>query len=159
MLTLKQRGELHHALNIQRVRVMAHIAPLKRRADFAAKDTVFVGLHLGRITRVKVERRLFGAQRANVAGEQPVHRPAKIVERNRILHAERRHLRERVHAGIGAARAGYFDRLARDLACYFLQNALNGRQSRLDLPAVIIRPIVGDLDFNSSHQRTAEKPL
>ncbi len=64
---------------------------------------------------------------------------------------KRRHLRDGVHARVGAARSGHLHRPALDLRNHFFERALNGRQPRLHLPAVIIGAVVGNQNLDSPH--------
>jgi hypothetical protein len=62
-----------------------------------------------------------------------------------------RHLTERMDTGVGAARAVNDDLLLRDLRGDFVQRALDRRHARLDLPAVEVRAVIGDGEFQGAH--------
>ena len=90
---------------------------------------------------------------ADRSGQEPIHRSPEILRRDRILYGDRRHLRPRVHAGIGAARTRYMHRPAFDAADDFFQDTLNCRQSRLDLPAIEIGTVIRYFESQSAHVR------
>ncbi len=56
-----------------------------------------------------------------------------------------------MHARVGAAGSGHLHRPALDLRNHLFQRALDGRQSRLHLPAVIFGSVVGNQDLDSPH--------
>ena len=95
---------------------------------------------------------VFVAQRA-------VDGAPQIGQRDGILDAERRHLRQRMHPGIGTAAAGHVYRLALHGGEDFFQQALYGGQSGLHLPAVKRAAVVGELDANAAHHAGREPGL
>ena len=121
---------------------MVHVQPVKGRADFGAQDAVFVGLGARVEARMKIRRGVFHRQYSDIARKQPVHGFAQILRRDGIGQVESRHLRQGVDAGVGAARRVDMHRLAFDLREHGFEHALNGRQLRLNLPAVIVRAVV-----------------
>ena len=56
----------------------------------------------------------------------------------------------RVNAGVGASRARHVNGLAFHAADDFFENALDGRQARLHLPAVEIGAVVGEGDADAA---------
>src|SRR5882672_963425 len=56
-------------------------------------------------------------------------------------------------SGVGAAGAGHVHRLALDIGDDPFKSALNGRQARLNLPAVEIGTVVGDGYFDAAHKK------
>jgi hypothetical protein len=60
------------------------------------------------------------------------------------LCAQARHLAEGMNAGIGATRTGDVDRLSDDPGHGLFQGSLDGGHPRLDLPTMIIGPVILD---------------
>src|SRR5579864_9082828 len=133
--------------------MMIDIAAIERRADLAAKDPVFVGLRFGLETRMEIEWSFFHSRDADVRRQQTIRGSAQILQRNRVLYAQRGHLRDGMNPGVRAARSGHLYCATFDLTEDLLQRSLDSRQTWLHLPAVIVRAVVGDLDLNSSHGR------
>src|ERR1700674_3661902 len=107
--------------------MMSDIAPLERRADLAPENAVFVRLPLGLEARMEIERSFLHPRNANVAGQQAVRRSLQIHNWNRILHRQRRYLRQGVNTGIRPARPGHLHSAAFDLAEDLLQSSLDCR--------------------------------
>ncbi len=57
---------------------------------------------------------------------------------------KRGHHAKRVHARVGSSGAGDMHWFPFHAADDFFENALNGRQPRLDLPAMKIRAVIGE---------------
>src|ERR1044072_8783930 len=151
MLTLERPRAHHHALSIERVREMVRIRPLERATDFTPHDTVFVGLSLSVETWMELRINLLRREHPDGVRQQAIDRAAQIVERNRVLDAERRHLSERVNPCIGAPRPGHVHRAPLHPRNDVLERPLDRRQSRLPLPAMKRRAVVRDLDLDAAH--------
>ena len=143
MLAFEPTGEFHHTVFVQRVWIMMHIRPLERATYFAAHNAVFVSLSPGIKARMKFGIYLFSREYADGGRQQPVHGAAQVGQRNGIRDGERRHLRERVHPGVGAPRSGDVHRFAFHTGNDLLQRPLYGGQTGLHLPAVKRASVVG----------------
>ena len=64
-------------------------------------------------------------QHADIARQQAIHRLLEIVNGNGIGQGERRHLRQRVDAGVGASGAIHVHRRAFDFRQHVFEDALN----------------------------------
>ena len=93
---------------------------------------------------------LLGRQHANRRRQQPVHGAHEILQRNRIVHRDRRHLRQRVNTRIGASRSRDVDRLLLHAADNLFEHSLDRGKSRLHLPAVKPGAVVGDRHANAA---------
>src|SRR5271157_6394548 len=129
-----------------------HKWPLKRQADFAAVNAILVSFRLGLESRMEIGIDLLGREHADGGRQQAVDGAAQVVRGDGVLETERRHLIERVHAGVGAARPGHVHRGAFDCGENFFERALNGREPGLHLPAVKRRAVVGQMEADAAHQ-------
>src|ERR1041385_484491 len=105
MLAFYHPRRLDHARLIQRVRMMIDITGKKRRANFAAKDPVLIGLCHGRLARVELRRHLLHAQHAYRLRQNVMERAHKVADGNWRLDSDAGRLRQRVDSGIGASGA------------------------------------------------------
>ena len=138
---------------VERIRVMVDEMAIERRTYFIAEDAVFVSLAAGVEARMKAWVRFANSADADRAGQKPVYGPPEILRRDGVLERNRGDLRQCMDARVGPAGAVDLDRLAFDAADHFLKDTLNGRQTRLNLPAVEVGSVVGDLKPQTSHTR------
>src|ERR1700690_514011 len=103
---------------------------------------------------MKIRANLFRGHHANRRREQRIQCSLKLDRAEAGLRPEMRHLTKCVDAGIRPARAMNRDSLLRDFPHGVVQSALNGRHAGLRLPAVKIRSVVSDRDFEVSHALT-----
>ena len=78
--------------------------------------------------------------------------------RQSALGAEADHLSSGVDAGIGPPAGGHADQLSGDRRQGRLQNFLDRRLARLDLPASVRCAVVGYGQFDRAHARTSDQP-
>lgn len=64
--------------------MMMHVAPLERRTDFGAQDSILVGFGDGVIPRMKIFGSFGGFRHANLARQRAVHGFPQIFDRNGI---------------------------------------------------------------------------
>src|SRR2546421_12307424 len=105
--------------------MVVHIAAEKWRTYFASIDSVFVGLGVRRLARMKFRRRFFYGQNTDGRRQKVVQSLAKIRKRNRRLSAHSGYLCPGVYAGIrsaGSLRQSFF---ASDVFDNGHQSALN----------------------------------
>ena len=119
--------------DVHRVRIeMARHAPasldIEREIGAVVGDAVAVVASLGRETRLEIIRHDFRAEHADRMRPQMRVQPvAQAPRRKRLFDIAMRDLRQRVHAGIGAARAMDANLLAADRLHRGFQRALHGR--------------------------------
>ena len=158
-LARENRGQPHHALLIQRIRVVVHVGPLKRATDLIAQDAVFIRLGLGIEARVEIAVNLFGREYPDGGRQEPVDGAPQVGDRDRVGDGEGSHLFEGVHPGVGAARAGYVHREAFHVGENLFEAALNGGQTGLHLPSVKRAAVVGQFDLDAAHHAGREPGL
>ena len=137
--------------------MMVHVTPFKRRADGAAKQRVLINLGDCVEAGMKILMRLDGVDDSNGRREQAVDGALQIGRRDGVLDRECRHLRARMHAGVGASRSRDRNGISFHGADDLFERSLNGRKSWLDLPAMKLRAIVSDCDANAACQIRASK--
>ena len=86
--------------------------------------------------------------------QEMIERVAHLVRREFLLQIEMRHLAQRMHAGIGAARAGDGDALAGEFQDRLFQRALHRRPIVLPLPADKRRAVIFEGEAIARHQTT-----
>src|ERR1700694_4014188 len=77
---------------------------------------------------------------------------AKAPRHKMFCNIAMRDLPERMHTGVGAARAVNTNMLAADRLDRIFQRALHGSAIVLDLPAAVRRAVIFDDDFVAGHQ-------
>ena len=157
VLAFEQRSQPNERALVERIRKMVHVPPVERRQNFRPVNPVLIRLGDRVVPRMKLSMSLLHRQHAHRVRQQPVDRLAEIVNRYRILDAERRHLRQRVDPGVGAPRPRYLNRFPFDFPDDTFERALNRRKPRLNLPAVKIRAVVGHGDPDAAHE--IERPF
>jgi hypothetical protein len=100
---------------------------------------------------VKIRRRFFDVTDANRQRQQPVDRATEIVNGNRIVQRNGSNLRQSMDARIRAARPFDMHRPALNGPNDGFEDALDGEQIRLYLPAVKIGTVVGDVKLKATH--------
>ena len=119
------------APDVERARIPPAAARLERRADATPPDAIAIRPRARREPRVKVGRRLLGRDDGNVFGQRGVQRLGRALGAGAASHVDARHVRERMDAGVRAARdrepgRGRVDRVER-----LPQSLLDGAQARL----------------------------
>src|SRR5262245_1987814 len=110
--------------------------PLERWAHFAAEDAVLVRLRDGIEAGMEFWRYVFHRQYPDCRRQEPVDRALQVWQWNGIRKRERRHLRQRMHTCICAARARHHHGRALDPTHNLFQDALDRRQLGLYLPTM-----------------------
>ena len=85
----------------------------------------------------------------NALRQKAIDGAAKIIDGNRVFDADGGDLSERMHSRVGTAGTRHMYAMALDGTDDFFERALNGRQTRLHLPAVEIGTVVGDFKAES----------
>ena len=106
VLAHERLGGRRQPLLVERARVPPRAPGLERRRPAPPVDPVAVAAGTGGEAGVEVVRRLRGGDHRDVVGQFGVERPGSPLGRRPTLDVEGRHLAERVHAGVGAARDG-----------------------------------------------------
>ena len=107
VLAEQLRGRLAHRRDVQRRVVPARVARRQRRAHRPVHQHVAVGARARRIARMEIRRHALRPEHRHGFGQQRVHaaHPGRIGPFG--LGVEVDHLRARVHAAVGAPRAGH----------------------------------------------------
>ena len=98
-------------------------------------------------------QRLRDGQHGDVHRQKAVQRAVPFLGCQPGGGGEVRNLAERVHAGVGASCADHVHVVLRDLADGRFDRALDGRQVRLDLPTVIVGPVVLKRDLKGGQRK------
>lgn len=151
VFAFKQQGCFRHASFVERIRMMVHVAALEGRADLFAENAVFVSLRNGVMTGMKTLVNLLGGEYADLPWQQAVHSAAEIFQWNGVFQGECSHLAQGVHACVGSSGPNDRNRGALDFRQNLLQHSLDGRQPRLNLPTMEVRPIVSERDLDAAH--------
>ncbi len=159
VLAFEDAGEAGHASLVEGVGMMIHIRPLEGATNFLAEYPVLIGFGHGIEAWMKIGMHLPGGEYADGGRQQAVDGAPQIGQRDGVFDAERRHLPEGVYPGIGASAAGHVHRLALHAGDDFFQQALDGRQAGLHLPAVKRGAIVGELNADAAHYAGREPGL
>ena len=96
-------------------------------------------------------RHLLDGQHGDVRRQEAVQRTVPFLGREPGRGGEVCHLAERVHAGVGTAGADHVHVMLGDLADGRFDRALDGRQVRLDLPAMIGGAVVLQHQLECGH--------
>ena len=105
----EERRGLAHQLQIDRLADAPHVLLEERRDERRVDDAGIVDVAGRAEPRVKSRRGLLHRQHANVGGEDRVQRAGERGRLHRRRERDRRHLRERVDAGVGAASGAVHD--------------------------------------------------
>lgn len=145
MLADKSAGFGRHYFEFQRTRHMPGAPDFQRRKDAVVPDAIAVGLFLCRETRVKIIANIAATHDANARRQRPVHRGHPLFDVQLSLwNIDVRTLRERVNTGVGSSGAVHAQIRARDFRERMLEAILNRVATRLALPAIKRRAVVGD---------------
>ena len=105
---IKRARGLGHRARIELARDMPDMPAIQRRRRAAAEDAIFIVTRHRREPRVEIGRRHRRFEHRNRRGPQMrIQRIAHLVGRKLLHQIEMRDLSARMHAGIGAARAGH----------------------------------------------------
>jgi peptide/nickel transport system substrate-binding protein len=140
-----------HRRFIEGPRHMQDTAKFERRHNSAAKDAIAILLRQRTPARVKIGANFLGGNNTDRGRQQRVERALKFARFQPGMRLEMRDLAQRMHAGVGAARAVNDDFLLRDFARDIVERGLHSRQSRLKLPAVEGRAVVSDSQLDGPH--------
>ena len=100
---------------------------------------------------MEVGSNFLGIHDANRRRQQCIQRTLKFRSRQAGKRLEVRHLSQCVHTAVGPAGAVNHNLFLRNGAYGIVQQPLNCRKPRLDLPAVKIRAIVRNREFDVAH--------
>lgn len=151
VLTDDERCGLFHCVDVEGPVEGVNKTADPRRADFGAKDAIFIGFCADAVAGMEGGVGVLGAEDADGWREGAVERAEKVRWWNGRGQFNRRNLGAGVNSGIGASAAlgeGRFSGDALDSGGKF---ALNGAESGLDLPPVEIGSVVGEREFPIGH--------
>ena len=146
-------GRPDHCLLIHRIRIVINVARQKRRANTSATDAIAISFRLGRVPRVKIiwHVRIYSIH-SHRRWQHIVQRDDEILLRYRALNLYRGNLRQRVDSGVGPSRSLRQDIFARQPLQAIGERALYRPQSGLNLPAVKIRAVISQRNFEIAPQ-------
>ncbi len=140
-----------HCVVIQFVRDLPGVSVQEGRNDVSIGDSIKVYLALCIIPGMKCVCCIAGLGYPHRVGQDCIQGPFDDIRRKPCFRMESRDLAQGMHSCIGPSGG---DELC-IFSCYppdlLLEYALNGRALRLDLPAVIISPIILDQQSDISH--------
>src|SRR5439155_11603449 len=141
-----------HACDVERLLHPPDVRLGERRA--APRELIQVAARDGVVPRVKTVRHLRRREDVDVGRQLVVQPPAQRVGRQIRADVEMRHLRERVHAGVGPARSVQLEVLAPgDRADSAVDFTLHRLRVLLDLPAAVACAGVLDRQLEAWHAR------
>src|SRR5664280_803341 len=127
--------------------VMKNVSRQEWRAYVLAINAIAVGFRLGGMPRVEVVRDHLHAIHPHRSRKDIVQRHDQVSLWNRTLEPHRCDLGQRMDTGIGAPRALRQYLFTGEPLKALRQRALHSSQSRLDLPSVKLRSVIGQRDF------------
>ncbi len=113
-------------------------------------DFVAVGFGGGVEAGVEVGVGFGGVEDADGGGEEAVDGAAEVVDGDAVVEGEGGYLGEGVNAGVGTTGAGDVDVFAVHIAEDFFEDALDGDEIGLVLPAVEIGTVIGKSDSDAT---------
>ncbi len=125
--------------------------PRENPSDRPVVDHVAIALSADLRDGVKIGRRFGHVQHGDVVGQIGVQRTAERLGRKRRIGAQSDDLLQGVNAGVGPPAGQDADSLAGDLGNGVFERFLDGNPIGLELPAGVVRAVVGDGEFESSH--------
>jgi len=120
-------------------------------------DGVAVGLARDIRHHVEVRADLLRRDHHDIARQTVVERHRQPVHGHRAGGIDHGHLPPGVDAGIRAAGSLHVGRTAQDRGRRGAEHPLHGRQPRLNLPAVVVRTIVGDHQLDPTPRRPGRR--
>ena len=133
-----------HRLDVERARDVPDIAMLECGDKRGVRDPILVGLRDRIEASVKLGKRVFDRDDADVDGQHGVQ---SALERRHVMRGARPHacdLPEGVDAGVGPARTVHRQRTALERRQRLLEQPLNRHAFGLTLPANVVRSVVFD---------------
>src|ERR1019366_316289 len=127
--------------------VMKNVSRQEWRAYVLAKNAIAVGFRLGGVPRVEVVPDHLHAVHPHRSRKHIVQCDDQVSLWNRTLELHRRDLGQRMYARISAPRALRQYLFTGEPLKALRQRALHSSQSRLDLPSVKLRSVIGQRDF------------
>src|SRR6516225_2962980 len=153
MVADESRRGVAHLVFVKREWVVQDITPQHRRHHFAPIQTITVDFAARRPARAEVRPRLLCADNAYGGRKYGVQRPLKFLWRKPGLRAKTSHLTECMYASIrstGGMKRNVFLRQSSENADDL---TLHRRFTRLNLPAVKIRSVVGHRKLDIAHAK------
>ncbi len=154
MLAHKRLGGLIHLRDIQ-LRCNARCKSIQMgMRNIGIQNQITIQLPFGSMTGMKIDRDFTGIPNDNVIWQPGLNSRAKLPGRDCRIRFETRHLTDCVHTGIGSSCAGQPRRFSRNLQDRPFDHFLNGDTIRLNLPAMIGTPVIGNgqLDISCWHR-------
>ena len=151
MPSQKVMCSLVHFLRIERIIVKGRVARHQRVLDRSVPDLIAVGLAHSAETRVEILRHLLGFLNPDIGRQPRVHRDGNLVHRHSGLRVEHRDIPQGMYPGVCPARPCHMDLLLQQLRQMPVELSLDRISFRLNLPAMIMGPVIGDRQFDSFH--------
>ena len=146
-------NRLPHSLQIQQLVQMPGAIPMERRRRGAIEDAIFINAGTAIAPGVKGIRDDLDFFDRDVSRRERVESALDAVRIETLVRMEIDDLPQRMHARVGAPRPCHTDGLSQKCQNRSFENRLDGFAARLDLPAVVIRPIVFDGEFDIHGER------
>ena len=157
MAPYEQSGRKIDRLDIELMADGMDVPSVERGHDRRCPHMIFISLRLSRLSSMELEADFLDGKNTDVWRQQGVHAAVECIEVHRHFRGEIRDLTVCVHARISTSRAVYPNGLVQDATEDFLEPALDCRDAWLELPAVIVGPVVRDGEFQVAHQIKAPK--
>jgi len=138
---------LPHVLNVEGPVECVNVMCDPRRADFTAKDSIFVALGQDAVPSVEVRTGVLGAQDADRGRQSAIECAVEVSGGNGRSQLEGRHLRASMNSGVCASAALGKDTFSGEALDGRGELALNSDVIRLDLPTVKICAVVGECEL------------
>ena len=138
------RGRPAHRAGVEPLPVMPGVPAGEHVADRAVADDVAIALFYGVANRVEARRHRGGLKDGDIAGQKGIQGSLEHLGREGGGRLKGGRLAERVNARIRPPASGHPARLAGNRRQGALELALDGSPARLDLPAGVVGPFVGE---------------
>lgn len=136
-----------HFVEVERPIERIDVAGEPGRTDFSPVDSVLVSFCADAVSGVEVRRCVLGVEDADGGGECAIEGAEQVRRRDERSELEGCDLSAGMDAGVGASAALRENMFVGDACDGGGDLALNGRLSRLDLPAVEISAVVGEREL------------
>ena len=140
-----------HCIRIQGVTKWLDVTALKQADNRPPPYPIFVCFRARRPLRVEIAGNFFNSKNADLGWKQRICCAQYRITIHVACGSDVRNLALCMNTGIGAARAGHPDAMIEQFLKRLLQFALNRREVRLDLPAMIAGAVIGNCQLEVPH--------